>query len=70
MNMARITFAFKDTYYDPMIRSEMYGLTEVIALCGGLLALFFGASLLSILEILYFCTVRWWFVLKNKFGNS
>lgn len=63
--MARMTFAFKDTYFTPMVRTESYGLTEVVALSGGLLALFFGASLLSLLEILYFATLRWWHVLKN-----
>lgn len=65
VNMARITFAFKDTYFNPAVRTETYGLTETIALSGGLLALFFGASLMSLLEILYFGTFRWWFVLKN-----
>ncbi|KAJ6633490.1 Pickpocket protein 28, partial [Pseudolycoriella hygida] len=47
-DMARITFAFKDTYFNPTLRRKVSSFTEVVALCGGLLALFFGASLMSI----------------------
>ncbi|XP_037031883.1 pickpocket protein 28-like isoform X1 [Bradysia coprophila] len=65
IKMARITFAFKDSYFNPMIRKELYSFTEAIALSGGLMALFFGASLLSLLEIIFYFTLRLWSVLKK-----
>lgn len=39
-------------------RSELYGLTDFLANCGGLLGLCMGVSLLSLVELCYFCTVR------------
>lgn len=65
--MARITFAFKESYFNPMVRREAFSFSfaEAVAFSGGLLALFLGASLLSLLEILFFCTSRLWSILKN-----
>jgi Amiloride-sensitive sodium channel len=39
-------------------RSELYGRADFLANCGGLLGLFLGASVISCLEIVYFCTIR------------
>ncbi|KAG4070461.1 hypothetical protein HA402_005693 [Bradysia odoriphaga] len=39
-------------------RSELYGKTDFLANCGGLLGLFMGASFLSIFELLYFFSLR------------
>lgn len=41
-----------------MQRSEVYGYTDFLANCGGLLGLFLGFSILSIVEIIYFLTLR------------
>lgn len=41
-----------------MAQSVPYGITDLIANCGGLLGLFTGTSLLSLIEIAYFCSVR------------
>lgn len=35
-----------------------YTLTGFLAVCGGLLRLFLGISVLSIVEFIYFCTLR------------
>ncbi|KAI8424535.1 hypothetical protein MSG28_002992 [Choristoneura fumiferana] len=40
-----------------MRRSELFGLTDFLANCGGLLGLFLGFSFLSLIEIFYFCTL-------------
>ena len=40
------------------IRSELYGQTEFLANCGGLLGLFMGFSALSLIEIIYYLTIR------------
>lgn len=39
-------------------RTEMYPVTHLIATAGGLLGLFLGISLLSLIEIIAFCVIR------------
>jgi Amiloride-sensitive sodium channel len=39
-------------------RTELYGKTDFLANCGGLLGLFLGASVISFLEIVYFSCIR------------
>lgn len=39
-------------------RGELYGNASFIANCGGLLGLFTGFSLLSLVEVVYFATLR------------
>uniref|UniRef100_A0A1A9WD09 Pickpocket protein 28 n=1 Tax=Glossina brevipalpis TaxID=37001 RepID=A0A1A9WD09_9MUSC len=55
---SRLSIFFKEAQFLTSKRSELYGTTEFLANCGGLLGLFMGVSTLSIVEILYFCTVR------------
>jgi Amiloride-sensitive sodium channel len=47
----------KDNFF-ALRRSEIYGSIDLISQFGGLLGLFMGISLLSIVEILHFCTLR------------
>lgn len=65
--MARVTIFFKEQQFITSERNELYGSTDFLANCGGLLGLFMGFSFLSLLEIFYFLTIRLWFNLK-KFG--
>lgn len=55
---------FKESEFIAIKRSELYGDTEFLANCGGILGLFLGVSLLSFAEILYYCTLKpfvlWW----------
>lgn len=39
-------------------RGELYGNASFIANCGGLLGLFTGFSILSLVEVIYFATLR------------
>ncbi|XP_055382439.1 pickpocket protein 28-like [Condylostylus longicornis] len=39
-------------------RSELYGIADLVANIGGLFGLFMGVSILSLVEIIYFCTLR------------
>uniref|UniRef100_A0A182RXW0 Pickpocket n=1 Tax=Anopheles funestus TaxID=62324 RepID=A0A182RXW0_ANOFN len=49
---------FKESYFITSKRSELYGWVDFLANCGGLLGLFMGVSILSLLEIFYFLTIR------------
>jgi Amiloride-sensitive sodium channel len=42
-------------------RKELHGNIDFLANCGGLLGLSLGMSVLSLLEIVYFCFIRFWF---------
>lgn len=53
-----VNLFFKTAAFYPMQRSELFSKTDLIASCGGILGLFMGFSLLSVIEIIYFCTVR------------
>uniref|UniRef100_A0A034WQE2 Sodium channel protein Nach n=1 Tax=Bactrocera dorsalis TaxID=27457 RepID=A0A034WQE2_BACDO len=56
--MSRVSIFFKEAQFLTSRRSELYGTTDFLANCGGLLGLFMGVSILSIVEIAYFCSVR------------
>lgn len=56
--LARLTIFFKDSQFITSKRSELYGPTEFLANCGGLLGLFMGFSILSLIEIIYYLTIR------------
>ncbi|XP_053668274.1 pickpocket protein 28-like [Anopheles marshallii] len=49
---------YQDTHFIPAQRSELHGLVDFLANCGGLLGLFIGVSLLSIVEAIYYIAVR------------
>lgn len=55
---AQIFISFKDNQVFASRRSELYGKTDFLANCGGLLGLFMGVSLLSVVEAIYYCTLR------------
>lgn len=57
----KVLVLFKDQQYYASSRSELYGKMDFIdftAACGGILNLFMGISMLSIIEIIYFATFR------------
>lgn len=58
MQPARLSIFFKEHQFITSKRSELYGLTDFMANCGGLLGLFMGVSVLSIIEIIYYFTLR------------
>lgn len=57
---------FKEDQFIALKRAELFGITDFIANCGGLLGLFMGVSLLSIVEIIYFCTIRLIYRIKGQ----
>lgn len=66
MHPARLSIFFKENQFITSKRSELYGPTDFLANCGGLLGLFMGVSLLSIVEIIYFCTLRFCCSIRRK----
>ncbi|KAG6463948.1 hypothetical protein O3G_MSEX014180 [Manduca sexta] len=60
---------FKSPRFMSMRRSELFGLTDFIANCGGLLGLFLGFSFLSLAEIFYYMTLRY-FVMLSSYSAS
>lgn len=61
-----LSIYFKEKQFIASHRSELYGPTEFLANCGGLLGLFMGMSILSIVEIIYFCSLRLVCSLKSQ----
>ncbi|XP_055605680.1 pickpocket protein 28-like [Uranotaenia lowii] len=53
-----VAIYFKADQIIPIQRTELYGLLDVIADCGGFLGLCLGVSLLSLVELFYFCAIR------------
>uniref|UniRef100_A0A182Q221 Pickpocket n=1 Tax=Anopheles farauti TaxID=69004 RepID=A0A182Q221_9DIPT len=58
MELSYLSIHFKVARFIPIKRSELFGLTDFLANCGGVLGLFMGVSILSIVEILYYCTLK------------
>lgn len=54
----RFQIFFKEKEFITLMRSELYGPIDFAASCGGLLGLFMGASFLSVVELVYFCSLR------------
>lgn len=53
-----VRVSFKDEQYSVIKRADRYGLLEFISSSGALAGLFLGASLLSMVELIYFFTLR------------
>ncbi|CAH1984991.1 unnamed protein product [Acanthoscelides obtectus] len=58
VNLSRLTLYFKSSRFITSQRHELYGPTDFLANFGGLLGLFTGFSILSLMEAIYFLTVR------------
>ncbi|XP_058827729.1 pickpocket protein 28-like [Topomyia yanbarensis] len=58
VHLSRLGIYYKEAQFIASKRSELFGLTDFLANCGGLLGLCMGVSLLSLVELVYFCSVR------------
>jgi Amiloride-sensitive sodium channel len=63
---SQIRVYIKDNSILTSQREELYTTTNFIADCGGLLGLFLGVSVISFLEIAYFCTIRLYLKLRHS----
>ncbi|XP_053669881.1 pickpocket protein 28 [Anopheles nili] len=57
-NLALIYVFVKDTYYRSFTKGELVGFTDFLSNVGGLLGLFLGFSIISLIEVIYFITLR------------
>ncbi|KAK9709717.1 Amiloride-sensitive sodium channel [Popillia japonica] len=65
IQITRLYFNFKGRQFMRSERHELYGMTDFLAAIGGLLGLFIGISLVSLIEVFYFSTLRLWVNLKR-----
>lgn len=68
LKVNQMSVYFKETKFIPLKRIAFYGWSDFIANCGGLLGLFMGVSILSIVEIIYFWIIR--FVCNMFYGTK
>ncbi|XP_063988338.1 pickpocket protein 28-like isoform X2 [Diachasmimorpha longicaudata] len=59
-NMAVVHLYFVESQFPNLVKSELFGFIEFLSNIGGLLGLFMGFSFLSVVEIIYFMTLRLW----------
>lgn len=65
---ARLTISFKDNHFVALKRHELYSHVDLLALCGGILAFFFGASMLSLFELVHFFSSK--IFCRTKYSNN
>lgn len=58
LSESKVEITFNDEEFISTKRSELYSFTDFIASFGGILGVFLGVSILSVVEIIYFLTVR------------
>ncbi|KAG5682311.1 hypothetical protein PVAND_011670 [Polypedilum vanderplanki] len=63
--LATLKVFFKDNEFVPLKRFQLYGTVDFLANCGGLLGLFVGVSVLSIVEIFYYFILRLACIMRN-----
>lgn len=65
MTVAALNVFFKDNEFVALKRFQLYGSVDFLANCGGLLGLFVGVSVLSIIEVFYYFILRLGCILRN-----
>nr|XP_019556935.2 pickpocket protein 28-like [Aedes albopictus] len=57
---AGLVVSLKSKWLLPMKRQELFGIPDMMAKFGGLFGLVMGASVISFLELVYYCIIRPW----------
>ncbi|XP_075168272.1 pickpocket protein 28-like [Haematobia irritans] len=65
---SQLLIYFKENQFITSKRSELYGITELLANFGGVFGLFMGFSILSIVELIYHFTLRLWSNMTHTYG--
>lgn len=66
MQASSIAIFFRDHEVETLRRSARYTYTDFLAVCGGLLGLFLGVSTLSIIEFIYYATLRLYWTFQQR----
>lgn len=64
--MNSILLSFKEGHFISINRVESSTISEFLSNCGGLLGLFMGISVLSMVELVYYFTLRLYFKLRGQ----
>lgn len=69
--LGNLAIFFENQHVETITRMEMSTYTDFLAVCGGLLGLFLGVSALSIIELIYYSTLRlFWTFHQLKQNNA
>uniref|UniRef100_A0A1I8NR71 Uncharacterized protein n=1 Tax=Stomoxys calcitrans TaxID=35570 RepID=A0A1I8NR71_STOCA len=60
LSMSAVGIYFKENQFITWRRSQLYGVTDLMANFGGICGLYMGVSLLSLIEVFYHFTLRLW----------
>lgn len=63
---SRLTVSFKDDMFIAYNRVESYTWIDTLSYIGGFCGLLMGASVLSVIELLYYLTLRAFFAYRNN----
>ncbi|XP_055308679.1 pickpocket protein 28-like isoform X2 [Sitodiplosis mosellana] len=67
----RLTIFFEDDYIRTNIAVETYTIGDFLSICGGLLGLFLGVSAISVIELIYYATLRlFWTIRYSRTENT
>ncbi|XP_054267290.1 pickpocket protein 28-like [Macrosteles quadrilineatus] len=61
VRLSRVSIYFKESQFITSRRRELIGYADFLSQCGGLLGLFSGFSIMSLVEIIYYVTLRLWY---------
>ncbi|XP_075209831.1 pickpocket protein 28-like isoform X2 [Lycorma delicatula] len=71
LHLSRINIYYKESQFLAKHRSELYGYGDFLGTCGGLMGLYCGFSILSLIEIIYYATIRLYNNMKeNKIDRT
>lgn len=69
-SFSKLTVVFRDLHVNTLRRIEMQTFTDFLAICGGLMGLFLGVSVLSIIEFIYYFTLRLYWTYRSRSQNT
>lgn len=68
--VTKLSIFFLDNNVETFKRIETLTLTDFMSACGGLLGLFLGVSVLSIIEFIYFFTLRLFWRIRRSYAET
>ena len=69
-SFSKLTIVFRDHQVETLKRVESATLTDFLAICGGLSGLFLGVSVLSVIEFIYYFTLRLYCNHRSRSPNT